>query len=52
MAGFMVHHYLLFGGNCQEALRTYEEAFGAEITELRIYGGYAVRPELSGRRGG
>ena len=40
----MFQHYLMFSGNCEEALKTYERAFGGKITELCRYGdmeGYA-----------
>jgi len=28
----------MFGGNCEEALKTYEKAFGGKITEICRYG--------------
>ena len=34
----MVSHYLMFNGNCSEALEAYVKAFGAQITEVRKYG--------------
>ncbi|MCL2539880.1 MAG: VOC family protein [Firmicutes bacterium] len=40
----MFQHYLMFSGDCEEALKTYEKAFGGKITELCRYGemeGYA-----------
>ena len=34
----MFQHYLMFSGDCEEALKTYEKAFGGKITELCRYG--------------
>lgn len=34
----MLGHYLMFRGNCMEALETYKRAFGAEIAEVQRYG--------------
>jgi len=34
----MFSHYLMFGGDCAEALGVYVEAFGAEIVEMQTYG--------------
>ena len=34
----MFQHYLMFSGDCEEALKTYERAFGGKITELCRYG--------------
>ncbi len=33
----MLGHYLLFNRNCEEALKTYEKAFSATITEMQKY---------------
>ena len=40
----MFQHYLMFSGDCEEALKTYEKAFGGKVAELCRYGdmeGYA-----------
>lgn len=34
----MLGHYLMFNGNCMEAIKTYEQAFDAKVTELQRYG--------------
>jgi len=34
----MFQHYLMFGGDCERALKTYEKAFGGKITEICRYG--------------
>ncbi len=34
----MIGHYLMFPGNCAEALAVYERALGAKITEKQTYG--------------
>ncbi|MCL2317045.1 MAG: VOC family protein [Actinomycetia bacterium] len=34
----MFSHYLMFGGDCAEALETYAAAFGARVEELQRYG--------------
>ena len=34
----MFQHYLMFSGNCEEALKTYEKAFGGKVTYLCRYG--------------
>ena len=34
----MFQHYLMFGGDCEEALKTYEKAFGGKVTYLCRYG--------------
>lgn len=33
----MLGHYLMFNGNCVEALELYKAAFGAEIIEMQKY---------------
>lgn len=40
----MLGHYLMFNGNCTEALETYKLAFGAEITEVQRYGDMPPNP--------
>jgi PhnB protein len=40
----MFSHYLMFDGNCAEALAIYAEAFGAEITEMQKYGDMPPNP--------
>lgn len=40
----MLGHYLMFNGNCMEALETYKQAFGAEVTELQRYGDMPLNP--------
>ncbi len=40
----MLGHYLLFAGNCAQALETYETAFGATIQELQKYGDMPANP--------
>lgn len=34
----MLGHYLMFNGNCTEALETYKQALNAEVGEIRRYG--------------
>ncbi|MDR2895916.1 MAG: VOC family protein [Propionibacteriaceae bacterium] len=34
----MFGHYLMFNGDCAEALKAYAAAWGAEISECRTYG--------------
>ena len=34
----MLGHYLIFNGNCAEALDVYKNAFGAKVTELQRFG--------------
>jgi len=34
----MIGHYLMFNGDCAEALKTYEKAFGARTTDVMKYG--------------
>ena len=34
----MFQHYLMFSGDCEEALKTYEKAFGGKVTFLCRYG--------------
>ena len=34
----MFQHYLMFSGDCEEALKTYEKAFGGKTTFLCRYG--------------
>jgi PhnB protein len=40
----MMGHYLMFNRDCQEALRTYEAAFGAKVLELQTYGNMPPNP--------
>ncbi len=40
----MLGHYLMFNGDCREALAAYEEAFGAEVTEMQTYGDMPANP--------
>ncbi len=40
----MFSHYLMFAGNCAEALSVYAEAWGAEITEMQKYGDMPPNP--------
>lgn len=40
----MFQQYLMFSGDCEKALKTYEEAFGGKVTQISRYGdveGYA-----------
>ena len=44
----MFQHYLMFGGDCEEALKVYEKAFGGKVTALCRYGdmeGYSQSEE-------
>jgi len=43
----MIALYLSFNGNCEEAIKTYIEAFGGEICRLLRWSesAYAVKPE-------
>ncbi|MDR1674239.1 MAG: VOC family protein [Oscillospiraceae bacterium] len=44
----MFQHYLMFGGDCEDALKTYEKAFGGKISEICKYGdqeGFAEKEE-------
>ena len=40
----MLGHYLMFNGNCEEALAAYKKAFSGEITELERYGDMTPNP--------
>lgn len=40
----MLGHYLMFNGNCTEALEAYKQAFDAEITEVQHYGDMPPNP--------
>lgn len=40
----MLGHYLMFNGNCMEALESYKQAFDAEITEAQRYGDMPPNP--------
>ena len=40
----MLGHYLMFNGNCAEALKVYEKAFGGKITEMQRYGDMPPNP--------
>ncbi len=40
----MIGHYLMFGGNCGEALKAYEAAFDAEVREIQKYGDMPPNP--------
>lgn len=42
----MLGHYLLFNRNCGEAVRTYEKALNAQITEIRTYGDMPPNPDF------
>ncbi len=42
----MITHYLIFDRNCEEALKTYEKAFGGKITEIRKYKDMPVTPSF------
>ena len=35
-------HYIMFNGNCEEALKFYAKAFGGEIKNLMYYEGSPV----------
>ena len=38
----MFSHYLMFGGNCAEALETYSRVFDAQTVEMQRYGDVAA----------
>jgi len=40
-----VGHYLLFNGNCSEALQTYQEAFDAVVCNIKKYGDMPADPQ-------
>lgn len=40
----MLGHYLMFNGNCAEALETYKQALGAEVGEIKRYGDMPPNP--------
>jgi PhnB protein len=40
----MTGHYLLFNGNCKDALAVYEKAFGVKVAEMRTYGDMPPSP--------
>ncbi len=40
----MLGHYLMFNRNCEEALKTYEQAFGAIISEMQKYSDMPPNP--------
>ncbi|MDR1687554.1 MAG: VOC family protein [Clostridiales bacterium] len=42
----MFSHYLLFNGNCAEALEAYKNAFGGQITEMQKYGDMPPNPNF------
>lgn len=42
----MIFPYLNFSGQCEEALKLYERAFGGHDLHLRRYGEYAPDPSL------
>lgn len=40
----MVGHYLLFNRNCEEAIKTYEQALDAKVIELKKYADMPSNP--------
>jgi len=42
----MIGHYLMFNGNCSEALVCYKSAFDAEIIEMQQYGDMPPNPDF------
>ncbi len=42
----MIGHYLMFDRNCEEALQTYEKAFGGKITEIQKYKDMPANPNF------
>lgn len=42
----MIGHYLMFEGNCAQALATYELAFGAKTTHVQRYGDMPPNPNF------
>ncbi len=40
----MLGHYLMFNRNCEEALKTYEKAFGTTISEMQKYSDMPPNP--------
>jgi PhnB protein len=40
----MFSHYLMFDGNCAEAMEVYADAFGAVVTEMQKYGDMPPNP--------
>jgi PhnB protein len=49
MADMNVIPYLTFSGNCEEALKFYEKAFGGKIVHLSRYGGSPIE-EMGGNK--
>ncbi len=42
----MVGHYLLFNRNCEEAIKTYEQALDAKVIELKKYADMPSNPNF------
>jgi len=42
----MVGHYLLFSGNCEEALKTYEKAFDTKVIVIQRYRDMPSSPDF------
>jgi PhnB protein len=42
----MLGHYLMFDGNCAEALDAYSKAFNVEVKEKKTYGDMPPNPEF------
>lgn len=42
----MIGHYLLFSGNCEDALRTYEKAFDTKVIVMQRYRDMPDSPEF------
>ncbi len=42
----MLGHYLLFNRNCAQAIKTYEQAFGAKALQVQKYGDMPPNPNF------
>jgi PhnB protein len=42
----MIGHYLLFSGNCEEALKTYEKAFDTKVIVMQRYRDMPSSPDF------
>ena len=40
----MIGHYLMFNGNCAEALATYQKVFSGKLVEMQKYGDMPANP--------
>ena len=42
----MTGNYLMFNGNCKQALEAYQKAFGIEVAEMQTYGSLPPNPDF------